>query len=185
MMNILDIIEKKKKGLALTKDEIDYFVNGVVSGEIKDYQTSAFLMAVVLKGMTPLETFNLTMAMKDSGDDCLSVFCHDGVFKHFFDVEFKIFFNADVFHNLSSVLMVDKFLKFSRLPYMRPYMALYANALSRKRSGSTQPFYDIKFRSNLKASAFKAIFSPYKTPRFCRRPPTRVFRDCKTFSSGR
>lgn len=68
MMNILDIIEKKKKGLALTKDEIDYFVNGVVSGEIKDYQTSAFLMAVVLKGMTPLETFNLTMAMKDSGD---------------------------------------------------------------------------------------------------------------------
>lgn len=68
MMNILDIIEKKKKGLALTKDEIDFFVNGVVSGEIKDYQTSAFLMAVVLKGMTPLETFNLTMAMKDSGD---------------------------------------------------------------------------------------------------------------------
>lgn len=68
MINILDIIEKKKKGLALTKDEIDYFVNGVVSGEIKDYQTSAFLMAVVLKGMTPLETFNLTMAMKDSGD---------------------------------------------------------------------------------------------------------------------
>lgn len=68
MMNILDIIEKKKKGLALTKDEIDYFVNVVVSGEIKDYQTSAFLMAVVLKGMTPLETFNLTMAMKDSGD---------------------------------------------------------------------------------------------------------------------
>lgn len=68
MMNILDIIEKKKKGLALTKDEIDYFVNGVVSGEIKDYQTSAFLMAVVLKGMTPLETFNLTIAMKDSGD---------------------------------------------------------------------------------------------------------------------
>ena len=68
MMNILDIIEKKKKGLVLTKDEIDYFVNGVVSGEIKDYQTSAFLMAVVLKGMTPLETFNLTMAMKDSGD---------------------------------------------------------------------------------------------------------------------
>ncbi len=68
MMNILDIIEKKKKGLALTKDEIDYFVNGVVSGEIKDYQTSAFLMAVVLKEMTPLETFNLTMAMKDSGD---------------------------------------------------------------------------------------------------------------------
>lgn len=68
MMNILNIIGKKKKGLALTKDEIDYFVNGVVSGEIKDYQTSAFLMAVVLKGMTPLETFNLTMAMKDSGD---------------------------------------------------------------------------------------------------------------------
>ena len=67
-MNILDIIEKKKKGLALTKDEIDYFVNGVVSGEIKDYQTSAFLMAVVLKGMTPLETFNLTMAMKNSGE---------------------------------------------------------------------------------------------------------------------
>ena len=67
-MNILDIIEKKKKGLALTKDEIDYFVNGVVSGEIKDYQTSAFLMAVVLKGMTDSETFNLTMAMKNSGE---------------------------------------------------------------------------------------------------------------------
>ena len=47
-MTILDLIEKKKNKIPLTKEEIEFFVNGVVSGEIKDYQTSAFLMAVVL-----------------------------------------------------------------------------------------------------------------------------------------
>ena len=67
-MTILDLIEKKKNKIPLTKEEIEFFVNGVVSGEIKDYQTSAFLMAVVLNSMTKEETFYLTDAMKNSGD---------------------------------------------------------------------------------------------------------------------
>lgn len=67
-MTILDLIEKKKNKRELTKDEIQFFVDGVVSGEIKDYQTSAFLMAVVLNLMTKEETFYLTDAMKRSGD---------------------------------------------------------------------------------------------------------------------
>ena len=67
-MTILDLIEKKKNKEALTKEEIQFFVDGVVSGEIKDYQTSAFLMAVVINSMTKEETFYLTEAMKSSGD---------------------------------------------------------------------------------------------------------------------
>ncbi|MCR4672892.1 MAG: thymidine phosphorylase [Lachnospiraceae bacterium] len=67
-MNFVDIIEKKKTGEALTSEEIHYFVKGVVSGEIPDYQASAFLMAVIFKGMDRRETFDLTMEMMHSGD---------------------------------------------------------------------------------------------------------------------
>jgi pyrimidine-nucleoside phosphorylase len=64
-----DLIEKKKKALALTQDEIEYLINGYTNGEIPDYQMSAYLMAVVFNGMTDEETYEFTMAMKNSGDE--------------------------------------------------------------------------------------------------------------------
>ncbi len=67
-MRIYDIICKKKNGLALTKEEIDFFVKGVTDRSIPDYQTTALLMAICLKGMTDEETFYLTDAMAHSGD---------------------------------------------------------------------------------------------------------------------
>lgn len=67
-MRIFDVIKKKKQGLELTKDEIDFFIQNYVKGEIKDYQASALLMAICLKGMTENETKFLTFAMRDSGD---------------------------------------------------------------------------------------------------------------------
>lgn len=66
-MNIIEIIEKKKQGQVLAKEEIEYFINGYVEGAIPDYQISALLMAVYFQGMTPEETFDLTMAMVHSG----------------------------------------------------------------------------------------------------------------------
>lgn len=67
-MHILDVINKKKKGIALTIEEIHYVVEGYTRGEIPDYQISAFLMAVYFKGMNEEETRHLTMAMVESGD---------------------------------------------------------------------------------------------------------------------
>ena len=67
-MRIYDIINKKKNGLSLSKEEIDFFVKGVTDRSIPDYQTTALLMAIVLKGMTDEETFYLTDAMAHSGD---------------------------------------------------------------------------------------------------------------------
>lgn len=67
-MRVVDIIEKKKKGLELSKEEIDFVISGYVEGSIPDYQMSAFLMAVYFKGMTKDETANLTMAFVNSGD---------------------------------------------------------------------------------------------------------------------
>ena len=68
-MRMFDIIDKKKHGLALTKEEIAYFVKGVTSGEIPDYQTTALLMAICFKGMTDEETAELTLEMAHSGDE--------------------------------------------------------------------------------------------------------------------
>ncbi|MCR4868404.1 MAG: pyrimidine-nucleoside phosphorylase [Lachnospiraceae bacterium] len=68
-MRMFDIIDKKKHGKELTKEEISYFVKGVTSGEIPDYQTSALLMAICFKGMTDEETAELTLAMAASGDE--------------------------------------------------------------------------------------------------------------------
>jgi pyrimidine-nucleoside phosphorylase len=62
-----EIIAHKRDGLALSREEIQQFVSGVVSGEFKDYQASALLMAIVLKGMNPEETGWLTEAMMRSG----------------------------------------------------------------------------------------------------------------------
>lgn len=67
-MNILDIINKKRLNKILTKEEIDFFIDGIVSGNIKDYQTSALLMAITINGMNEEETYYLTNAMLNSGE---------------------------------------------------------------------------------------------------------------------
>ncbi len=67
-MNMYNIISKKKYGNELSKAEIEYFVDGFLSGEVPDYQASALLMAICLKGMTEAETVYLTKAMASSGD---------------------------------------------------------------------------------------------------------------------
>ena len=66
-MRTVDIIAKKRDGEALSKQEIRFFVEGVTSGEIPDYQAAAWAMAVLLKSMSIQETIDLTMAMVDSG----------------------------------------------------------------------------------------------------------------------
>lgn len=66
-MRAVEIIEKKRDGLALSAEEIRFFVEGFTRGEIPDYQAAAFLMAVYFQGMTPQETADLTMAMARSG----------------------------------------------------------------------------------------------------------------------
>ena len=67
-MSFVDVIAKKRDGLALSQGEVDTFVAGVTGGRIPDYQTSALLMAIVLRGMTDEETAWLTDAMVRSGD---------------------------------------------------------------------------------------------------------------------
>ncbi|MDD4378100.1 MAG: pyrimidine-nucleoside phosphorylase [Eubacteriales bacterium] len=67
-MNMNDIIYKKREGEKLTKEEIEYFIEGYVKGEIPDYQASALLMAIFFKKMDKEETFLLTNAMRFSGD---------------------------------------------------------------------------------------------------------------------
>ncbi|MBA2873339.1 pyrimidine-nucleoside phosphorylase [Thermaerobacillus caldiproteolyticus] len=67
-MRMVDLIEKKRDGKELTKEEIDFMIKGYTDGTIPDYQMSAFAMAVFFNGMTPDEIANLTMAMVESGD---------------------------------------------------------------------------------------------------------------------
>ncbi len=66
-MNPIDIINKTKKAVPLTNEEIQYLVNGFTSGEIPDYQMSAWLMAVCINSLTESETIALTFAMRDTG----------------------------------------------------------------------------------------------------------------------
>jgi pyrimidine-nucleoside phosphorylase/thymidine phosphorylase len=66
-MRAVDVLKKKRAGAALSREEIAFLVNGFTAGNIPDYQVSAFLMAVCLKGMTPEETVALTEAMLRSG----------------------------------------------------------------------------------------------------------------------
>lgn len=66
-MRMYDIIQKKKEGKTLTKEEIYYFIEGYVKGDIPDYQISALLMAIFYKGMDLEESTNLTLAIRDSG----------------------------------------------------------------------------------------------------------------------
>ena len=67
-MNFLDIIKKKKENNALSEEEIKFFIENYVKGEIPDYQVSAFLMAVYFNKLNLDETYYLTKAMLDSGD---------------------------------------------------------------------------------------------------------------------
>ena len=82
-MRIYDIITKKKEGAKLSYEEIAFAVNGYTDGTVADYQMSALLMAICLKGMDEEETFNLTKVMLQSGDTVdLSAFGDKSVDKH-------------------------------------------------------------------------------------------------------
>ncbi len=67
-MRFVELIEKKRDKQELSAEEIRFWVEQYVAGEIPDYQVSALLMAIVLNGMTANETTSLTMAMMNSGD---------------------------------------------------------------------------------------------------------------------
>jgi pyrimidine-nucleoside phosphorylase len=67
-MHITEIIAKKRDKLPLSKEEIKFFVNEFVKGNIPDYQMSPLLMAIYLNGMNKEESFQLSLSMRDSGD---------------------------------------------------------------------------------------------------------------------
>ena len=67
-MRFVDLIEKKADGFSLSKEEIEFMVNGFVDGSIPDYQMSSMMMAILQKDMSDQETADLTMAMMHSGD---------------------------------------------------------------------------------------------------------------------
>ena len=67
-MRMVDLIERKKLGEALTDAQIRFIIEGFTNGSIPDYQMSAFAMAVLFRGMNDRETAVLTDAMMRSGD---------------------------------------------------------------------------------------------------------------------
>ena len=67
-MRMVDLIEKKRDGQELTKEEIHHIIKGYTVGDIPDYQMSALTMAIYFQGMTDQERAELTMAMVHSGD---------------------------------------------------------------------------------------------------------------------
>lgn len=67
-MRMPEIIAKKRDGAELSREEIEFVIDGYTKGEIPDYQVSALLMAIVWRGMSRRETSDLTMAMVRSGD---------------------------------------------------------------------------------------------------------------------
>ncbi len=82
-MKIVDIIEKKKKGITLNEEEIKFFINSVMNKSIEDYQITALLMAVYFKGMDIDETTLLTKYMVESGEILdLSDISNDVIDKH-------------------------------------------------------------------------------------------------------
>ncbi|HOO27172.1 MAG TPA: pyrimidine-nucleoside phosphorylase, partial [Lachnospiraceae bacterium] len=68
-MLMVDLIRKKREGHTLSKEEIEYMIQGYTKGEIPDYQMSAMMMAIFFRGMDDEETVHLTMAMMHSGDE--------------------------------------------------------------------------------------------------------------------
>lgn len=77
-MRIYDIISRKRDGFELTDEEIHFFIEGYVKGEIQDYHAAALLMAIYLRGMSDRETVTLTLEMAKSGD-MLDLSAIDGV----------------------------------------------------------------------------------------------------------
>lgn len=67
-MRVVDLINRKKYGQALSRDEIYFLINGYVNGIIPDYQMSAFLMAVIFQGLNSDERLAFTQAMLESGE---------------------------------------------------------------------------------------------------------------------
>jgi len=67
-MRMVELIEKKRDGGSLTTEEINFFIQGYTDGAIPDYQASALLMAIMLRGMDDRETGDLTLAMAYSGE---------------------------------------------------------------------------------------------------------------------
>lgn len=67
-MRMYDVIMKKRNGGELSKEEIRYFISNYTNGAIPDYQVSALMMAIYFQKMTERETFELTMAMAESGE---------------------------------------------------------------------------------------------------------------------
>ncbi len=67
-MNVYELIKRKRDGLELSQQQIEFLIDGFVNGRIPDYQITAFLMAVYFKGMGARECIDLTMAMANSGD---------------------------------------------------------------------------------------------------------------------
>ncbi len=67
-MRAVDIIEKKRDGGELSLEELEFFIQGFIQGEVADYQASAWAMAVYFQGMTPQEATHLTEVMARSGD---------------------------------------------------------------------------------------------------------------------
>ena len=68
MRTVYEILRAKRGGQELSKEEIAFLIRGVVTGEVPEYQASAFLMAAVILGLSTAETAALTEAMRDSGD---------------------------------------------------------------------------------------------------------------------
>lgn len=66
--NFVQIIDKKSKNLSLTTEEINYFVNGIVSGEVPDYQSSALLMAIKINGLNDQEFTDYAKALIETGE---------------------------------------------------------------------------------------------------------------------
>ncbi|PFG13700.1 pyrimidine-nucleoside phosphorylase [Bacillus sp. es.036] len=67
-MRMVDVIQKKRNGKELTKEEINFFIEGYTKGDIPDYQASALMMAIYFNGMKSNETALLTQAMVESGE---------------------------------------------------------------------------------------------------------------------
>jgi len=68
MISVQDLIRKKRDGQVLSREEIEFLIGGISSGEISDYQISAWAMAVFFQGMDERETRDLAVAMANSGD---------------------------------------------------------------------------------------------------------------------
>ncbi len=68
MISVQDLIRKKRDGQVLSREEIEFLIGGISSGEISDYQISAWAMAVYFQGMDERETRDLAVAMANSGD---------------------------------------------------------------------------------------------------------------------